>query len=482
MIARVMAKLWRLRLRTRVQHSVLFDATWYLRRYPDLSPGCDAALHYLANGAAEGRDPGPEFSTSGYRVQCQEAGLVLGSDNPLLHYHRVGAAQGMVGLPSFAGQPAPSGAPVVLFVGHQAQQQIFGAERSFLHMLDRAVAAGLTVEVVLPQALNANYLAQLRKRAHKVHLRPFGWRRGHQPAEAVAAFATLIAQTGAVEVHQNTAVLDAPLLAARKLGISTVVHLRELPAEDPELCARLGLTSTDLRLWLLAEADRFVANSQAVAEWIAPSEANRCLVLPNSIDAALFALPFQPQTPLRVGLISSNVAKKGLSDVLHVAQLWADLPLDIASGLRPVVFRLIGPESADLAAMALQPNGVLQSLGYFSNPLQALAELDVVLSLSGFAESFGRTVYEALAAGRPVICYDRGTPPALVGSDKVGLNVAGVIVPVDNPAAVVQALLWLITTPERLAAVSAAARQRAQSIRAEASLISDRQLYAAAFP
>ncbi|UWR28354.1 glycosyltransferase (plasmid) [Sulfitobacter sp. S223] len=42
-------------------------------------------------------------------------------------------------------------------------------------------------------------------------------------------------------------------------------------------------------------------------------------------------------------------------------------------------------------------------------------QADIVLSLSHVAESFGRTVLEAMAAGRPVICYDRGTPPELVG-------------------------------------------------------------------
>lgn len=481
MIAQLGAKLRRWRLRAAVQRSALFDGAWYLRRYPDLLPGCDAALHYLANGAAEGRDPGPEFSTSGYVLQCQEAGLAIGTDNPLLHYHRVGAAQGMAGCPSFAGQPAPPGCPVILFVGHQAQRRLFGAERSLLHMLERATAAGLCVEVVLPQVLNADYLAQLRARAHRIHLRPFGWRHGHQPAEAaaVAALMALIVQSGAVELHQNTVALDAPLLAARRLGIPAVLHLRELPAEDPELCARLALTASELRMRLLAEADRFVANSVAVARWIAPPETARCLVLPNSIDAELFTLPFQPQTPLRVGLISSNVAKKGLSDMLRVAQLWADLPSGSASGYGPVVFRLIGPPSADLAALSPLPESV-QAIGYFASPVQALAELDVVLSLSHFAESFGRTVYEALAAGRPVICYDRGTPPALVGVS--GAGGAGLVVPADDPAAVVQALLWLTATPGRLLAASDAARRRGQDIRGQAAQIGDRMLYAAAFP
>jgi hypothetical protein len=56
------------------------------------------------------------------------------------------------------------------------------------------------------------------------------------------------------------------------------------------------------------------------------------------------------------------------------------------------------------------------------------------------------------------------------------------VVPADDPAAVVQALLWLTATPGRLLAASDAARRRGQDIRGQAAQIGDRMLYAAAFP
>ena len=59
----------------------LFDAQWYLEKYPDVR-GTDPALHYLADGWREGRDPSPCFSTRDYTLQN---GL-QGDFCPLLHF------------------------------------------------------------------------------------------------------------------------------------------------------------------------------------------------------------------------------------------------------------------------------------------------------------------------------------------------------------------------------------------------------------
>lgn len=462
-----------LRDRARLRRSALFDPLWYLDSSPDLqnvkrfgrSWRVDPAWHYLAHGAAEGRDPGPMFSTSGYRLQVDP-----GPENPLLHHE---ARQAGTALPVFAGTgpPPSSEAPVVLFFAHQALGQQFGAERSLLHMLERASSAGLSVEVVVPQCLDKAYLAALCDRAMRVHVLPCPWRRaGRVPHPATLdAMTALIRSSGAVEVHQNTAVLDAPLIAARRAGVPCVVYLRELPDQDPELCARLALAPWVLRDDLLAQADRFIANSAATQRWIDPEgrlSPDRLVVLPNAVDPALVALPFAPADPLRVGLISSNIAKKGIGDVLDVARISDHL------GLR-AEFVLIGPATADLAALGPLPAN-MRHAGYADTPLCAMAQVDVVLSLSHFAESFGRTVLEALTAGRPVICYDRGTPPVLLAASG-----AGAVVPADDPEAVAKALAILVQEPGRLMAASQAARSRARELAGQAADIADASLYSA---
>jgi GT2 family glycosyltransferase/glycosyltransferase involved in cell wall biosynthesis len=73
--------------------SGLFDATFYCQRNPDVAQaGVDPLVHYLTNGAAEGRDPHPLFDTSFYlesNPDVAQAGV-----NPLVHYLTNGAAEG----------------------------------------------------------------------------------------------------------------------------------------------------------------------------------------------------------------------------------------------------------------------------------------------------------------------------------------------------------------------------------------------------
>lgn len=69
--------------------SWLFDAKWYLLRYPDVAQSkWDPVEHYLRFGAREGRDPSPHFCTSSYmadHIDVAESGI-----NPLVHYIKFG--------------------------------------------------------------------------------------------------------------------------------------------------------------------------------------------------------------------------------------------------------------------------------------------------------------------------------------------------------------------------------------------------------
>lgn len=64
-----------------------FNREWYLQTYPDVAAaGVDPIFHYITNGWKEGRDPSPEFSTSGYLAQ--HAGSLMPDCNPFMHYLR----------------------------------------------------------------------------------------------------------------------------------------------------------------------------------------------------------------------------------------------------------------------------------------------------------------------------------------------------------------------------------------------------------
>ena len=76
-----------------ISESSLFDPDWYLRENPDVAAANeDPAIHYLAFGAGEGRNPGPGFDGSWY-LECNTDVAAAGL-NPLVHYLEAGAAEG----------------------------------------------------------------------------------------------------------------------------------------------------------------------------------------------------------------------------------------------------------------------------------------------------------------------------------------------------------------------------------------------------
>src|ERR1700720_3200893 len=76
-----------------IRKSGLFAPEHYTKACPDVAErNVDPLVHYLEEGAREGRDPHPDFDTAFYLEQCRERGEEPA--NPLLHYLLIGAAGG----------------------------------------------------------------------------------------------------------------------------------------------------------------------------------------------------------------------------------------------------------------------------------------------------------------------------------------------------------------------------------------------------
>ena len=76
-----------------VVESGLFDARWYLERYPDVaSAGIDPLVHYLTAGGFEGRVPHPDFDGAFYLASNPD--VAAAGVNPLVHYVTAGRAEG----------------------------------------------------------------------------------------------------------------------------------------------------------------------------------------------------------------------------------------------------------------------------------------------------------------------------------------------------------------------------------------------------
>jgi GT2 family glycosyltransferase/glycosyltransferase involved in cell wall biosynthesis len=76
-----------------IRSSSLFDASWYMARYPDVAAAnVDPLVHYVKRGGVERRDPGPNFSTAWYLQRYPDVNAAR--INPLVHYLAHGAAEG----------------------------------------------------------------------------------------------------------------------------------------------------------------------------------------------------------------------------------------------------------------------------------------------------------------------------------------------------------------------------------------------------
>ncbi|MDP4528972.1 glycosyltransferase [Alkalimonas delamerensis] len=435
-----------------LRQSALFDASWYGGNYADVTAaGMDPALHYLRYGGQENRDPGPDFSSSGYRLLQP----IAADANPLLHYlesmeESLESTEKSAELAADYGTVQQTGQcevkpdkPWLMLVAHAAGPELYGAERSLLDVLDALQQLGCNVLLTLPGSRCPDYFQQLAARVQQLAVMPYGWwHDGHpESPQTIARFAALLKQYRVQLCYCNTLVLSAPLYAARQLLVPTVVHVRELPEADPALCQQLGADAGRIRQHLLALADGFIANSKRTAAYLDTPERTR--VVPNVVDTARFAAiaPRAQQTPLRLGMLSSNLPKKGLQDFIRLSQLLAEQAQDIECWLFGPDNDHVAQYRADQAAGRLPPSLIFA--GYSPNPEAALAELDIVVNLSHFEESFGRTVLEAMAARRCVIAYQWGALPELIEH-----NQSGILVPLGQVDAVAAQVARLIKQPE----------------------------------
>jgi glycosyltransferase involved in cell wall biosynthesis len=109
---------------------------------------------------------------------------------------------------------------------------------------------------------------------------------------------------------------------------------------------------------------------------------------------------------------------------------------------------------ADTPALA----GRFVFTGFRNDVPRLMAACDVVCHTSRVQEPFGLVVIEAMAVGRPVIATAGGGPSEIIASDA-----EGVLVPADDPGALVRAALSLIDDPERRRRVGDKALERVRA-------------------
>ena len=439
----------------------LFDVGHYTEKYQDIvQAGENPFLHYLRIGYSEGRSPNPEFDEAWYR---KTYGAFIPKGLSALEYHVLdGAVAGHVTNERDArsrdiAEARAAGLKTVLVVAHSASERIFGSERSLLNVLSSIDRNKFRIVLALPNP-SVNYVAATQDLVDRtVRSRRVWWTDNSPPVEAEVKFYSDLIEREQVDlVYTNTIMLREPLLAARACGVRSICHVREIIDQDPYLCEVIGSTPDKIVQSVCEMADYIIANSRATATLFAKK--NRLFIIPNAIDtdAVKLLAPPEPSAQLTVGMISSNIAKKGILELQRVAELAAEQGLKMR-------FVAYGPKTPDTQAIErLRVSEGSRSLltfpGYVKKPSEALANLDVVLVLSQFAESFGRTAVEAMAAQRPVIAYNRGALPEVVVDGETGF-----LVEPDNARAVVEALKKIESSKGLMRKMGASGQARAEA-------------------
>lgn len=429
-------------LRSSIEQSGFFSPDWYLCNNHDVKESnLDPLTHYLQFGSKEGREPGPDFNAAYYAMQYPQ--ILNNGWPPLLHFSKIGRdACFSAGHPHLPGKIAPrKGKPTVLVCAHAAGTQLFGAERSLLDVLDSFFQLEINVLVSVPSLQNMTYISELQKRSLEVIPVFFSnWISKQSPNPWAIAKLMEAMQIYDIDfVHVNTIMQREPLLAAKQLGIPSVVHIHESPAHDNDLCISIGLSAENITDELLVAADNIFVNSEFTAHSF--SRSNSPHIISNTFDENLFDIPnIVDEEKIYFSLISSNLPKKGITDIINIAKI-------LESSTPQAKLLIIGPNNNFVAA-AKSASGLpsnIEFIDYLSSPEAALKHTNVVLNLSHCQETFGRTVLEGMAASRPVIAYNWGALPEIIKNDYCGFLVR----PLDINA-VADKINWICNNPDSI--------------------------------
>jgi len=266
-------------------------------------------------------------------------------------------------------------------------------------------------------------------------------------------------------IHTNTILTPEGGIAARRLGLPHVWHLRELLG--PGNPFRLVREGDAFGSYMRQHCSIIVANSHTSAatirNWVAPDQ---MAIVPNGIDISRFQV--RPDSPSQqrvvvgmVGSLTSRWKKHGL--FVEAASL-VDRAL-------PIEWRIYGHDPsqagtvpgdsyADALHAQIASAGMKDRFawpGFITDPAEIMSEIDILVHPADH-ESFGRVVVEAMAAGLPVVTVRGGGVEEIVQNE-----VTGLLVEKDNPRELAAAIEKVARDASLARALGLAGRQRAES-------------------
>jgi len=269
-------------------------------------------------------------------------------------------------------------------------------------------------------------------------------------------------------IHTNSLHNLYGSLAARLARLPHVWHIREIVSQSAAV--------RSLEVCLARRfADRVITVSAATAEMFLDSAGRyppHLQIMWDGIDLARFnpsnsgrrireELWLAPDAPV-VGLVCRLDHGKGVDVFLRAAALCKEeFP-----GARFVIcggevegHEIVAREGARLAG-ELALDDVVRFTGWRYGPEdmpEVYAALDVLISASTLPESFGLTLIEAMATGKPVVAVNTGGSREVCVAGETAL-----LVRPHDPRLLAEAILTLLRDPSKAEAMGRAGRERAE--------------------
>lgn len=281
--------------------------------------------------------------------------------------------------------------------------------------------------------------------------------------ERVNALSNLIEREKIDLVFTNTSTILEGALAARISGIPHLWHIHEMLSSDPGLFPFLDLRAFYTLIHSLT--DKMIVVSKSVeAEIKQFIQSGKIEVIYNGIEvqngwhidqdkSKVFGFQNNTPTVIFLGELSE---RKGILSLIDTASLTVEkfpqIKFVIAGGdggLSNLLKKRLREKQIDYA---------FRFLGFRTDALTVIASSDIFV-LPSLVDPLPVAVLEAMHMGKPVIATRSGGAEEMVVDGKTG-----VLVPVNDPSAMAQAIVSLLENPKRMKLMGQRAKDRVRTM------------------
>lgn len=253
-------------------------------------------------------------------------------------------------------------------------------------------------------------------------------------------------------VHTNS--LKSDIIggaAARAARLPLIWHVRDRIDDD----YLPGKVASVFRWLSRIVPTRVIAISNAVRQTLLPN--SRVVVVHDGTPLPAAPSSHEDGAAPLVGLVGRIAPWKGQDVFLRAAALVHDrMPLARFQIIGAPLFGEQEYEGQLRESVAREGlDDVVEFTGFRDNAAELIGNLDLLVHASTTGEPFGQVVIEGMAAGKPVIATRGGAIPEIVQDARTGF-----IVPMGDAPAMADAIVNVLSDPDRARAMGAAGRVR----------------------